>query len=147
MERYIQFGIDVHDIFIFGKANFADTCYKCVEDKATFEDLDENFRLRNGRIWQHLHLSSLNNVYYDSKHPELRLRSIHEKISLVPNEKFKIYRLISGAQEITINVSSSFKVKQNKEHKYVRIDAHSYSVRENAVKSVLSKKELTFHSK
>lgn len=107
----MQFGIDVHDIFIFGKANFADTCYKCVEDKATFEDLDENLRLRNGRVWQHLHLKSLNNVYFDSKHPELKLHSIHDKITLVPNANFKIYRLISGAEELVINVSSTLKVK------------------------------------
>lgn len=67
IERYIDYGIDVYDIFIFGKQNFAEACHKCQEKKLSFIDLDDALRVRVPKLWQRLQLYALNKTYFDSR--------------------------------------------------------------------------------
>lgn len=110
IERYIDYGIDVYDIFIFGKQNFAESCHKCQEKKLSFIDLDDPMRVRVPKIWQNLQLYALNKVYFDSKEP-VRVHSIYDKLTLAPNSKFSDYRLINGAEEIIVKVDTDILTK------------------------------------
>jgi hypothetical protein len=59
-------------------------------------------RVRLPKIWQFLHLEALNEVLYDSYNKDIKIRCVSENVYLVPNEKFKDYRLIYGAEEIEV---------------------------------------------
>jgi hypothetical protein len=96
LERYVNEGIYLHDVFVFGKQEFAVSCHKCIENKAVFEDLDEALRVRVPRIWQHLHEESLNEVYFETNR-NIKPKSIYSKLSLVENPTFADYRLVSGS--------------------------------------------------
>jgi hypothetical protein len=55
----------------------------------------------------------------------------------VPNSTFVDYRLIGGAEEIEVEVVSTI---NSKEPQFIRIDAESYSIQQNCLNSILTKK-------
>ena len=114
MERYINYGIFVRNLYIFGKENLAEVCPKCQQSKAVFVQVDNDFRVHTPKLWQYIHLSSLNEYLYDSTNPNLKIKSIFDKIGLAPNPKFTSYELVSGAEEIAVTVTSDIQDKDAK---------------------------------
>jgi hypothetical protein len=88
-------------------------------------------------VWKYIHLSSLNEYYFDSSNPSLKLNSIYNQIFLLGNTKFTDYRFVEGAEEIIIDVEPSF---SSDEDKFIIVEVSSYSVRSNTKKTVSSKK-------
>ena len=123
MEKFIGFGLIVDDIFVFGKQGGAVSCPKCTSFKVRYSDLDEKLRLRAPAFWKLIHLESLNKEFYDSEHPNNKLRCIYDMISLVPNEKFLDHRLVSGAEEIEVEIVNHIPIDQLKVSQYIRADA------------------------
>jgi hypothetical protein len=144
LENFISKGILVDDIFIFGKQGGASVCPKCTKNKIRYTALDDKLRVRVPKIWKHLHLDSLNDVLFDSTIPNLKINSIYDKFDLVPNETFTDYRLISGAEEIEVEITGDV---HSKESQFIRVDAESYSTQKNVINSILSKKFYTFKAK
>lgn len=91
-------------IEIFGKGKGAKRCPRCPTNKIHYIELDEQLRVAAPFIWKHIHLESLNKVLYNSANPDEKINCIYDKISLVPNKTFVDYRLISGAEEIEVEV-------------------------------------------
>ena len=135
LERYIQSGIRVTDFFIFGKEHTSAGCHKCLSTKTAFIDVENDLRLRAPAVWKYLVFNSLNEIYYDSKE-QVELKSIADKLLLVPVDRFTDSRLVSGAEEIVIDVDTEL----DGDNVFVRFDADSYSVRQNVAKAVVSKK-------
>jgi hypothetical protein len=106
--------------------------------------LDENLRVRLPKLWQFIHLQALNKVFYDSGNPKIKIRCVSENIQLVPNDTFKDYRLIYGAEEIEVELIDHI---TSNESQYIRLDTESYSVSKNVISKVFSKKFYTFKSK
>jgi hypothetical protein len=144
LEEYLVHGFEATNILIFGKEDSSAVCYKCIENKVLFLNLDDDIRRRELVLWRYLHFSSLNEVYYDSNHPNNNLKCICDKLLLVPNPSFADYRLATGAEEILIDVESEISPEEDV---FLRIDAESYSIRNNNRKTVLSKKELDLDAK
>lgn len=136
----------MNNVLIFGKGNASRACHKCGDDKAMFLDVDNDFRMRALKIWQKLHSRAINRVYYDSKNPHLKLASIYDFVYLgdKPNSDFIDYRLVSGAEEILVDVRTNILTK---EAKFLRLDAESFSVRTNQIKIIPSKKHESFNTR
>jgi hypothetical protein len=143
LEKFIGNGLVVDDIFVFGKQGGAATCPKCWTHKVRYSDLDENLRLRAPAFWKHIHLESLNKEFYDSDHPNRKLNCIYNMISLVPNEKFSDYRLISGAEEIEVEIVNH--VASTTDPQFIRVDAECHSIQKNRIHNILTKKFYTFN--
>ncbi len=132
----------VDDIFIFGKQGGAVACPKCSTCKIRYSDLDEKLRLRAPSIWKYIHLEALNKEFYDSEHPQRKLNCIYDMVTLVPHEKFTDYRLVSGAEEIEVEITSHV---GSKDSQFIRIDAECYSIQKAKIHNILSKKFYSFN--
>lgn len=124
-------------VVIFGKAKGVKRCPRCPTNKIRYIDLDEKLRVAAPHVWKHIHLESLNKVLYDSSHHETKVHCIYDKISLVPNSTFVDYRLVGGAEEIEVDVESFVSPDKSQ---FIRIDAESYSIQQNCLNSILTKK-------
>ena len=93
-------------IVVFGKGKGAKRCPRCPTNKIRYMDLDENLRVAAPHIWKHIHLESLSKELFDSFNPNLKVKCIYDKVSLVQDSTFVDYRLIGGAEEIEVEVVS-----------------------------------------